>query len=251
VHQPAPACSGGLKMPTYLLLRLQGPLMSFGSTAVDHHRPVQAWPAVSMLTGLLANALGWDAADATALDGLQARLRWAARIDRPGELLNDFQTAQLSQSDKAWTTRGVVEERGGGPDAYKSPHLRSRHYRADASVLVAICLQPATGAPGLQDLAQALDEPARPLFLGRKGCPPGSRIRVGWVDAEDAVAALRAAPADPDGVNPAQAGIYFSAGAAPVTPGLRAHRTSDERRFALDVHAGQQVVYEYPAKGAT
>lgn len=237
-------------MTTYLLLRLEGPLMSFGGTAVDHRRPVQAWPAVSMLTGLLANALGWRAGDAAALDGLQARLRWAARIDRPGEPLNDFQTAQLSQSDKAWTTRGVVEERGGGPEAYKSPHLRSRDYRADASVLVALCLHPAQGAPSLQDLAHALDEPARPLFLGRKGCPPGTRIQAGWVDAEDAVCALRVAPTGQDGVSPTQAAIYFSAGAAPLGPGLRTHHTSDERRFALDVHAGRQLVYEYPARGA-
>lgn len=223
--------------------------MSFGTTAVDHRRPVQAWPAVSMLTGLLANALGWDAADAAALDGLQSRLRWAARIDRPGEPVNDFQTAQLSQSDKAWTSRGEVEGRGGGPDAYKSPHLRSRDYRADASVLMALCLHPEQEAPTLQDLAQALDAPARPLFLGRKGCPPGTRIQAGFVQAEDAVAALRAAPAGQGGVNPAQAGIYFNAGAAPLNSGLRTHYASDERRFALDVHAGRQAVYEYPAKG--
>lgn len=222
--------------------------MSFGATAVDHRRPVQAWPAVSMLTGLLANALGWDAANAAALDGLQARLRWAARIDRPGEPLHDFQTALLSQSDKAWTSRGVVEERGGGPDAYKSPHLRSRDYRADASVLVALRLLPVQTAPTLQDLAVALDAPARPLFLGRKGCAPGTRIQAGVVEAEDAVTALRAAPAADDGADPALAAIYFNAEAAPLNTGLRTHHASDERRFALDVHAGRQLVYEYPAR---
>jgi CRISPR system Cascade subunit CasD len=98
----------------HLLLRLEAPLMSFGTTAVDHRRPVQAWPAVSMLTGLLANALGWQRSDAQALDALQARIRWAARIDRAGVALSDFQTAQLSKADKGWTTRGVVEGRGGG-----------------------------------------------------------------------------------------------------------------------------------------
>ncbi len=227
--------------------------MSFGTTAVDHRRPVQAWPAVSMLTGLLANALGWGGADAQALDGLQARLRWAARIDRPGELVHDFQTAQLSQFDKGWTTRGVVEERGGGPDAYKSPHLRYRDYRADASVLVALRLQPAEPSPTLEDLAQALDKPARPLFLGRKGCLPATRISQGLMDAEDAVAALRAAPRGDDAEDPAGAAVYFNAGAAAVGaqsgPALRTHFASDERRFALDVHAGRQPVYEIPAKG--
>ena len=234
---------------TFLLLRLEGPLMSFGTTAVDHRRPVQAWPAASMLTGLLANALGWDGADATALDALQARLRWAARIDRPGALLHDFQTAQLSQSDKGWTTRGVVEERGGGPDAYKSPHLRYRDYRADASVLVALRLQPAEPTPTLEDLARALDTPARPLFLGRKGCLPATRINLGLTQADDALVALRAAPPIDDALDPALAAVYFNAGAAAADTALLTHYASDERRFALDVHAGRQPVYEIPVKG--
>lgn len=234
----------------HLLLRLEAPLMSFGTTAVDHRRPVQAWPAVSMLTGLLANALGWQRSDVQALDALQARIRWAARIDRAGTALNDFQTAQLSKQDKGWTTRGVVEERDGGPDAYKSPHLRNRDYRADASVLVALRLEPAQLPPTLQDLAAALERPVRPLFLGRKGCPPATRIGQGRVVADDAVAAVRAAPGLVECHEPEQAAIYFNEGAAPdmALQALRIHDTSDERRFALDVHAGRQRVFEIVAR---
>jgi len=232
-----------------LLLRLEAPLMSFGTTAVDHRRPVQAWPAVSMLIGLLANALGWDRSQTTALDRLQARLRWAARIDRPGVPLNDFQTAQLAKNDRGWTTRGVVEERGGGADSYNSPHLRSRDYRADASVLVALRLDAGEEAPTLDDLAGALDNPARPLFLGRKGCLPATRLNLGLVQADDAVQALQQAGHLPGGVVPELASIFFNSGAAPLVEGLRTHHTSDERRFALDVHAGQQRVYEKPARG--
>lgn len=232
----------------YLLMRLEAPLMSFGTTAVDYRRPVQAWPAVSMLTGLLANALGWQRSDVQALEALQARIRWAARIDRPGTALNDFQTAQLSKDDRGWTTRGVVEERGGGDESYHAPHLRRRDYRADASVLVALRLEPAGLAPTLHDLAAALDRPQRPLFLGRKGCPPATRIAQGLVQACDAVAAVRAAPAAMDGALPERATVYFGQGAAPADAAapLRLHDTSDERRFALDVHAGRQRVYEHP-----
>lgn len=234
----------------HLLLRLEAPLMSFGTTAVDHRRPVQAWPAVSMLTGLLANALGWQRSDVQALDALQARIRWAARIDRAGTALNDFQTAQLSKNDKGWTTRGVVEERGGGDASYQSPHLRSRDYRADASVLVALRLEPAQQTPTLQDLAAALNRPMRPLFLGRKGCPPATRIGQGLVLADDAVAAVRAAPALEDGAKPAHAAVFFNEGAAPAVAHetFRQHDTSDERRFALDVHAGRQRVFELVAR---
>ena len=224
--------------------------MSFGSAAVDHRRPVQAWPAVSMLTGLLANALGWDRSQAGDLDRLQARIRWAARIDRAGLLLNDFQTAQLAKSDRGWTTRGVVEERDGGADSYKSPHLRYRDYRADASVLVALRLEPEAEPPTLAQLAAALHAPLRPLFLGRKGCLPATRVLQGSAEAADAVCALDAAPAVEGGSDPALAAVYFNAGAAAVTPQHRVHGTSDERRFGLDVHAGRQAVYERVAKVA-
>lgn len=237
-------------MATHLLMRLEAPLMSFGTTAVDHRRPVQPWPAASLLTGLLANALGWDRSAVEALDRLQARLRWAARIDRAGVPLHDFQTAWLGRHDRGWTTRGVVEERDGGPDAYKSPHLRSRDYRADASVLVALRLDLAEESPTLADLAHALDAPQRPVFLGRKGCPPATRVGLGLVEAVDAVLALDQALPPADGPAAGTPAIYFNEGAAPQSPGLRVHHSSDERRFAMDVHAGRQRVYERVAREA-
>ncbi|MFM2406687.1 MAG: hypothetical protein RL223_4567 [Pseudomonadota bacterium] len=238
-------------MPAHLLLRLEAPLMSFGTTAVDHRRPVQAWPAVSMLTGLLANALGWDRSQSAALDRLQARIRWAARIDRAGTLLNDFQTAQLSKDDRGWTTRGAVESRGGGDASYESPHLRYRDYRADASVLVALRLEPDAEPPTLAHLAAALEAPRRPLFLGRKGCLPATRISLGLMEASDAVAALdKSSPTD-DGDAPGTAAVYFNTGAAEISPQHRMHHTTDERRFDLDVHAGRQTVYERARKVPT
>lgn len=222
--------------------------MSFGTVAVDHHRPVQPWPATSMLTGLLANALGWRREHVAALDALQARLRWACRVDRPGVPVDDFQTAQLSKADRGWTTRNVIEERGGGEATYHSPHIRHRHYRADASVLVALRLEPVGDAPTLDDIERALQRSARPLFIGRKGCLPAMPLLVGRVLATDAVAAVDAAPGASAG-----AAVYFNPGAAPTPAGglgWRAHEASDERRFVLDMHAGRQQVMERVARGA-
>lgn len=235
-------------MPTHLLLRLEAPLMSFGTTAVDHRRPVQPWPPVSMLTGLLANALGWERSETTALDRLQSRIRWAARIERAGTLLNDFQTAQLSKKDRGWTTRGEVETRGGGDGSYRSPHLRYRDYRADASVLVALRLDPADEVPTVHQLAAALDAPLRPLFLGRKGCLPATRIGQGLVEADDAVCALDGVAAFAADAEARGMPVYFNAGAAPSNEQHRVHHASDERRFAIDVHAGRQPVFERVAR---
>jgi CRISPR system Cascade subunit CasD len=249
-------------MPAFLLMRLEGPLMAFGSTAVDHHRPVQAWPAASMLTGLLANALGWHSGDVVALERLQSRLRYAVRIDRVGQPLKDFQTAQLRREDKGWTRRGVVEERAGGAEAYALPHLCSRDYWADASVLVALRLQDTTEEPTVAQLSQALRFPARPLFLGRKSCLPASPVNLGLVQADDAVAALQevaSLQAAIKGQPLKPAPIYCTQGAGATasktaTGPWRVRHTSDERRFALDVHAGRQQIFELsvetPARAA-
>lgn len=220
----------------HLLLRLEAPLMAFGAPAVDQLRPVQRWPAVSLLTGLLANALGWRRQDAAALDGLQARLRWAARLDREGKLLTEFQTAQLGKDDDGWTTRGQPEGRKGGADSYNSPHLRWRDHRADASALVALTLAPADEPPTLDHLAVALQRPARPLFIGRKACLPAKPVFAGWRDAADPLAAVLADRVD-------AAPVFWGEGAG--APGPLRHTASDERRFALDLHAGRQTVYEW------
>jgi CRISPR system Cascade subunit CasD len=174
----------------HLLLRLEAPLMSFGSVSVDEHGFIQRWPAVSMLCGLFGNALGYRRTDAEQLDALQRRIVWAARLDRPGVMLQDFQTARIGKNDKAWTTRGRPEVRGGGGATYESPHIRYRDYWADASLAVAVRLEPADEAPSLDALAMALRTPARPLFIGRKSCLPSCRILEGAVEASDALAAL-------------------------------------------------------------
>lgn len=231
-------------MSLHLLLRLEAPLMSFGTLAVDANRPVQRWPAVSMLTGLLANALGWRRTDVWALEDLQSRLRWAARLDRPGEPLLDFQTAQLDKKDQGWTTYGTPEGRDGGDDTYKPPHIRQREYRADASVAVALRLDPPEPAPTLQNLAEALRRPRRPLFIGRKNCQPSLPLLAmpAPVDAADALAALALLQPCADAV--ANPSVFFNAGAVARAVSSVVHRGSDERRFALDVHAGRQLVHE-------
>jgi CRISPR system Cascade subunit CasD len=163
-------------MPEHLILRLEAPLVAFGGTMIDARGPTLDLPIRSMVTGLLANALGWHRGERERHQDLQDRLVMGARLDRSGTELRDFQTAQLAKSDKGWTTRGVPEGRGGGADTYKSPHIRLRHYRADAFVTVALRLDPRNGDPTLAMLAEALAAPARPLFIGRKPCLPSRPV---------------------------------------------------------------------------
>ena len=98
-------------MREYLLLVFEGTLMAFGGEVVDARGVVRDFPGASTISGLLGNAIGYRRTDDDALTALQARLHYAARIDREGVRLTDFQTAELARDDKGWTTRGAPETR--------------------------------------------------------------------------------------------------------------------------------------------
>ena len=150
-----------------------------------------------MLTGLLANALGWRRVDRERHQDLQDRLVFAARIDREpagGVRLTDFQTAQLGANDKGWTTRGAPTRGPEAPIPTLPPHLRWRDYFADMRVSVALRLEPSEQTPTLEDLAVALDEPVRPLFIGRKPCLPSAPLYGGSVGAGSVIDALFQTP---------------------------------------------------------
>lgn len=157
----------------FLELTLEAPLMSFGAVAVDANRGAGDHPTRSMLTGLLGNALGWTHGETERLARLQERLVLGSRCDVPGTVLEDFHTVGLDQDflQAGWTTWGAAEGREGG-SASTGTHIRHREYLVGARWTVLVGLDPADESPTLDDLVQALLEPARPLFLGRKTCLP-------------------------------------------------------------------------------
>lgn len=162
------------------LLRFDAPLMSFGSVVVDQFNKTDLYPYRSMLVGLIANALGWMRRDVDRLNRLQQQLSYAARRDRAGTVLVDFQTVDFSEhgsvaSGLGWTFEGVLEERKGG-GAGEGTHIRYRHYVADGIVTVAFSLDEKEAPVRLSEIADAMRHPARPLFLGRKCCVPASPV---------------------------------------------------------------------------
>lgn len=227
----------------WLVLRFEAPLIAFGGVAIDQVGPVRDFPAASMLTGLIGNALGWHWSDRAAHQALQDRLVFAVRREDEGALLTDSQNARLNKADKGWTTRGVPEGRAGA--SYDAPHRRSRDFHADLRVRVVLRLDPAGEAPTLDTLADALDRPARPLFLGRKPClpaapllPPADRR---WVEAADAHAALCRVPAagqDLRALWPVGEGPDSGDGVDLV------HELADLRNWRTGLHGGARRVVE-------
>ena len=229
----------------HLLLDLDAPLMSFGGDMVDAYGVVRDFPAKSMVAGLLANALGWERYEADAHAQLQERLVMGSARAGEGRRVRDFQTAQLGAKDRGWTTRGRIEERAGGADTYKSPHIRYRDADADARVLVALRLEPADDKPSLDTIAEALDRPERPLFLGRKPFLPSRPLLLGVTDVEtirDALAAGLALLPDPPSGDPDIRAQW------PLTTDRsdtdREEELTDERHWPAGVHAGLRRVIE-------
>jgi CRISPR system Cascade subunit CasD len=227
----------------HIILRLDAPLMAFGAPIVDHHGVTGDIPLPSMITGLLGNALGYRRTDFDLLQRLQERLVLAVRWDRPGERLRDFQTAELNAADRGWTTRGRPQGRAGGAGTYSGKHIRHRWHQADALVTVALRLDPDGEAPTLDDLAIALESPARPLFIGRKPCLPAARLFSGFAEALTALDAVIDAPVPAEGADNAGGRIFWPEGEG-ERPHFRRFHLYGRRDWHSGVHGGSEVWHE-------
>lgn len=149
-----------------LVLKMRGPLQSWGSDSRYRVRATNTAPTKSGVLGLLAAAQGRQRTDDIAdLAGLE----FAVRIDQPGNLERDYQTAREAGA--------------------KAPNLSTRYYLSDAVFLAAV-----SGPDELiEALAEAVQKPVYPLYLGRRNCPANADLFVG-ISEDDAETALRKQP---------------------------------------------------------
>ena len=229
----------------FLIMRLESSLMSFGGPAIDRTRPSNDFPGRSMLTGMLAFALGWTHhTDTGRVQELQDRVRYAARseplVANGNQPLIDRQNAKLGKYDEAWTTKGVREKREGEEPTFRLPHWKNNEYRVELRTTVALELTPATGGPTLEDIAHALDFPARPLFIGRKTCLPEQYINRGIIEAENALEALWLTPTA--SVSPPDAVQWDGEELHPSVTTLTQEWASDMRDWKNGIHTGRRRV---------
>jgi CRISPR system Cascade subunit CasD len=152
-----------------LLLRLAGPMQSWGIQSRFTIRDTGLEPSKSGVIGLLAAALGRKRQEP--LDDL-ASLKMGVRVDREGLLKMDFHTAGgVHRRDERY---GVARADGSGPS--KDPVVSQRYYLADADFLVGL---ESDDEAWLHRLDAALARPVWPLYLGRRAFVPGRPIRVG------------------------------------------------------------------------
>jgi len=243
-----------MTMRTWLVLRLEAPLLSFGAVAIDQRGVIWDFPGLSMLTGLFANALGWERTQRAEHQALQDRLVFASRREHEPYhgVFTDVQNAELEKSDCGWTTRGKPEGRDGG--SYGGPHRRFRDYHPDALITTVVSLAPpkrtlpaGVSSPLLNDLAAALDRPERPLFIGRKPCMPAANLNAGFILAATAHAGISSlAPACADHTAEAPYRAQWPAGEGP-TNGPQVDRSialPDRRNWTSGLHGGTRHVIE-------
>lgn len=151
-------------MPT-LLLRLVGPMQSWGTTSRFDQRDTGKEPSKSGVIGLLAAAIGIDRKDGDTLKPLTS-LSMGVRHDRSGVLECDYQTAGCADSDSVIRANGTFSEDG---------IVSQRYYLADAAFLVAL---EGDDRDLLEKAHAKLKDPTWPLALGRKSYPPAEPI---WI----------------------------------------------------------------------
>lgn len=142
-----------------LLLRLAGPMQSWGTTSRFDERDTQLEPSKSGVLGLVCAALGRDRAEP--VNDL-AELRMGVRVDHEGVPMRDYQTAT-----------GVVIAASGKPDLGRTV-VSPRFYLADAVFLVGLEGERAL----LETIHSALARPVWPLALGRKSFVPSLPVHM-------------------------------------------------------------------------
>lgn len=168
-------------MTQCLIFQLYGPMAAWGEIAVGEVRNTADHPTRSAILGMVAAALGITREQEGEHKKLAKSFGFAVRLDAPGEVLRDYHSAEVSTGKGGTGLRTRADEL-----AYskRTTILSDRDYRLDA--LNTVCLWATNDAPawGLQELADALNKPAFPLFLGRKSCPPALPLRAEVIEAE-------------------------------------------------------------------
>ncbi|EXJ14559.1 type I-E CRISPR-associated protein Cas5/CasD [Imhoffiella purpurea] len=181
-------------MPSYLILRLDGPMQAWGTHTFEDYRPSNLFPTRSGLLGLLGACLGLDRADIQGLEALAESVEFTVRLDtgapRPGiDKLASKRGTKLSDYHTVLDARKV----DGSTNRY--PIQSQREYLYDAAFTVAIGSR--SGARfGLDRIAESLRRPYFTPVLGRRSCPLGRPLleRPDCIDAANAIEALARIP---------------------------------------------------------
>ena len=161
-----------------ILLRLKGPMMSFGKECYFDTRYTERYPTKSAVTGLIASALGRKrGADISDI----ASMRFGVRIDAPGVVERDFCvtsmevgriSAFLGDKNREGFSKNEIREISEYCNGYvvnRDKNISYKEYLCDAAFLVGL---ESDDEELLCNIAYAIENPKFHIYLGRKCCPP-------------------------------------------------------------------------------
>ncbi|MBD5424214.1 MAG: type I-E CRISPR-associated protein Cas5/CasD [Allobaculum sp.] len=208
-------------MPT-LLLRLAGPLQSWGTDSRFETRRTEKMPTKSGVIGMIASALG-RSREENVFD--LNELQFGVRIDQPGTIITDFHTAKKDS---------------------KTSYITKRYYLSDAVFLVGLYSE---SSEKLDEIKAALESPAFPLFLGRRSCPPDPDMGL-TIKTEELIQALKKAPFTGNEMNSKKSFPIYVDGAS--IDREQAFRLRDQPQTFNPLHRKYQdrIVYRIHSKDA-
>lgn len=165
-------------MKEYLILKLKGPMQSWGGHSYEDYRPTEKYPTRSGLIGVLGACLGIDRKDLENQQKLNESFIFAARADKKEvftKKLVDFHTVE------------DVLKVDGSINPY--PVVSRREYLQDAEFSVAISFLP-SAKYDLEKVKAALSKPIFTPCLGRKSCPISRPLYETTLKADNLVSAL-------------------------------------------------------------
>lgn len=180
---------------TYLLLWFEAPLQSWGFDSKFGRRDTQIFPTKSGVLGLLCSALGaggeqreflaeFAALDQTVISFVRSKQIANGVIKQDREpLLRDFHMVGSGYDDQdPWASLLIPKTSEGKKAVGGGTKMTYRYYLQDAVFAVVI------GVPTdkAEAIAQALQNPAWDIYLGRKNCVPTDFIYRGTFDNEAA-----------------------------------------------------------------
>ena len=137
---------------------MAAPLQAWGVDSKFETRRTGREPSKSGIVGFLAAAMGYRRDEDDKIAEL-SRLNIGVRVDKEGTLLRDYHTVHGA----------------------KSAYVTNRYYLSDAIFLVGV---ESDDEELIEKLANALEHPVFPLFLGRRSCPPTLPVFLGTRQAE-------------------------------------------------------------------
>jgi CRISPR-associated protein Cas5/CasD subtype I-E len=153
----------------YLILNIEGIMMSFGEGDYWDVRGTNNFPTKSFIVGLITSGLGYERSESEKIKKISENITVACREDRHPSILRDFHTIlDTMKADGKRNENAVI-----------SPH----HYLSDASFTILV---------GLKDenikelIIESLTDPEWPYYLGRKSCIPSRPVFEGMeIEAEN------------------------------------------------------------------